>query len=173
MTSAFSLADLLRTSRGPNPITPTVRYGRQVTAGEINQNLEALRVDILEPLALALGRGRLTSCYRSPTVNAAVGGSTNSAHLVGLAADWQPAVAYPAAIAWLAARELPLDRVILEERARSTGTSRWLHLQRHAPGHHGQTSWYHSPRAGVYLATSAEDLARIAALKASPAAPPG
>jgi len=50
--------------------------------------LVALCVEILEPLRAALGAPiRITSGFRAPEVNAAIGGSPTSAHCFGLAAD--------------------------------------------------------------------------------------
>jgi zinc D-Ala-D-Ala carboxypeptidase len=153
---AFTRADLLRTSHGLNPITSRSRYGALVSAAEIELNLAALLADVLEPLAAQLGAGRLSSCYRSPAVNAAVGGAPNSAHQVGLAADWIPAVSEAAAINWMASQALPIDRVIREER----GASRWLHVQRLPRGVRARDIlWFASPRGGVYQACTAAELA--------------
>lgn len=149
--SAFAREDLLRTSRGANEVVGVGRYGRIVPDSEIEANLEALRLDVLEPAAAALGRGTLSSCYRSPRVNSAVGGAANSAHLVGLAADWVPDVRFDEAIKWFASAGLPLDRVIYEFR----GGARWLHLQRLERGAPARTPlWYRSPKAGIYLAVA-------------------
>lgn len=51
-------------------------------------NLRGLCVYVLEPLRVALGRPVIVSSgYRSPAVNALVGGSATSEHMKGLAAD--------------------------------------------------------------------------------------
>jgi uncharacterized protein YcbK (DUF882 family) len=51
-------------------------------------NLRRLVDDLLDPLRSDLGAPvRVTSGYRSPEVNAAVGGSKTSRHMRGLAAD--------------------------------------------------------------------------------------
>ena len=91
-------------------------------------------VDILlDPLREAWG-GPLTvsSGYRCPELNRAVGGSATSAHTAGWAADLVPDSDDPRgvqglvdfAIEWLTATGLPFDQLIDE---RSDG-SRWLHI---------------------------------------------
>lgn len=73
----FTLAELTRTSSGliNNP-------GPEEVA-----NLEALVENVLHPARVALGAIRINSGYRSETVNRMVGGSKNSHHLRGMAAD--------------------------------------------------------------------------------------
>lgn len=157
----FTRDDLTRTSRAASSVVvPARRYGRKVPEEEIERNLASLQADILEPLAEALGRGTLSSCYRSPVVNALVGGDPNSAHMVGLAADWMPAVSISEAVQWMAGSSLPLDRVIYEIR----GKAKWLHVQRHDPGQlPHEIVWLISPQAGVYQHCTPTDIARRAA----------
>ena len=64
----------------------------------------------------------INSAYRSPKVNAAVGGSTTSAHLTGQAADFvAPDFGTPQQIAHhIAASEIQFDQLIFE------GT--WIHF---------------------------------------------
>lgn len=55
---------------------------------EIIVNLTKLCCNVLQPLRDAIGHPiRITSGYRSPKVNKAVGGANNSDHLYGYAAD--------------------------------------------------------------------------------------
>jgi zinc D-Ala-D-Ala carboxypeptidase len=83
---------------------------------EIVPNLRRLVDLILQPLRDALGRPIVvTSGYRSPAVNAAVGGAANSAHMRGLAAD----IIVPGMSVRDVCREvvrlgLPFDQVIAE-----------------------------------------------------------
>lgn len=57
---------------------------------EIIVNLTKLCCNVLQPLRDALGHSiQITSGYRSPKVNKAVGGSKTSQHLTGEAADIQ------------------------------------------------------------------------------------
>ena len=51
-------------------------------------NISALVLNVLQPLRDAVGFPiNITSGYRSPQLNAAIGGATNSQHLKGQAAD--------------------------------------------------------------------------------------
>jgi len=52
------------------------------------ENLRKLSLTVLEPIRTKLGRPIIvTSGYRCPRLNAAVGGASSSAHLKGAAAD--------------------------------------------------------------------------------------
>lgn len=86
MTPTYTLADLTRsqvaTRRGIDNTPPP----------EAAASLERLRLQVLEPLAEECRRRGLpvpqvTSGYRAPAVNAAVGGSPTSQHVRGEAAD--------------------------------------------------------------------------------------
>ena len=60
---------------------------------EAEENLRALVDEVLDPLREAYGRPiRVTSGYRCPRLNNLVGGSPNSQHMRGEAADIQPVV---------------------------------------------------------------------------------
>lgn len=74
----FSLREMTRTSTGLRNVPPDDVYA----------NLGRLVHTLLDPLRNDLGQPvRVTSGYRSPQVNAAVGGSRTSRHMLGLAAD--------------------------------------------------------------------------------------
>ena len=58
---------------------------------EAEENLRALVDEVLDPLREAYGRPiRVNSGYRCPRLNTLVGGSPNSQHMRGEAADIQP-----------------------------------------------------------------------------------
>ena len=58
---------------------------------EAEENLRALVDEVLDPLREAYGRPiRVNSGYRCPKLNRLVGGSPNSQHMRGEAADIQP-----------------------------------------------------------------------------------
>ena len=60
---------------------------------EAEENLRALVDEVLDPLREAYGRPiRVTSGYRCPQLNRLVGGSPNSQHMRGEAADIQPVI---------------------------------------------------------------------------------
>ena len=52
-------------------------------------NMQILIRDLIQPLRDALGPIRITSGYRNPTLNRAIGGSTKSQHCKGQAVDVQ------------------------------------------------------------------------------------
>lgn len=88
---------------------------------------------LLDPLREAWGGPLIvTSGYRCPELNRAVGGSETSAHTAGWAADLVPDGDDPRgvqglvdfAIEWLTATGLPYDQLIDER----SGGSRWLHV---------------------------------------------
>lgn len=55
---------------------------------QVIENLRALSVNILQPLRDALGSPvSINSGYRCPSLNTAIGGSKNSQHMTGQAAD--------------------------------------------------------------------------------------
>jgi len=107
LSANFALREFLRTSTGlPN----------QPDTEAIN-NLHWLCTTVLQPLRDHLGMPvRITSGYRSPAVNAKIGGAKTSAHMRGLAVDCKVGAPEP----WDALRllriiydlQLPLDQAI-------------------------------------------------------------
>lgn len=79
-------------------------------------NLQALVTNILDPLREALGKPiRITSGYRSPALNKAIGGSTTSQHSLGMAADIQvPGVSVDDVVKKIIELKLPYDQLIHE-----------------------------------------------------------
>ena len=75
---------------------------------EAEENLRALVDEVLDPLREAYGRPiRVNSGYRCPKLNTLVGGTSNSQHMRGEAADIQPVVGNEA--------DLPeLARILIE-----------------------------------------------------------
>lgn len=57
---------------------------------EIWRNIEALAINVLQPIRNKFGRINISSGYRSPILNPKVGGSPNSNHCKGEAADIEP-----------------------------------------------------------------------------------
>src|SRR5690606_31305427 len=106
----FALSEMLQSntarSRGLYQVPPPI----------VVECLRELCIDLLEPIRNVLGPLRVTSGYRRPRVNAAVGGSSTSAHLSGWAADVAPVRAAPEQILILlhdAGHALAWDQAIL------------------------------------------------------------
>jgi zinc D-Ala-D-Ala carboxypeptidase len=77
LSKNFTLAELTKTSTGlPNDISK-----------HLEGNIQSLVDNVLQPVRDALGVIIVTSCYRSPEVNKAIGGSSTSQHCLGQAAD--------------------------------------------------------------------------------------
>lgn len=69
---------------------------------------------------------RVTSWYRSPAVNKAVGGVSSSAHQLGLAVDFQPqGMTLEEGFARVAESHLAFDQLIEE---RTADGARWIHV---------------------------------------------
>ena len=77
-------------------------------------NLALLCERVLEPLRDALGPVHITSGYRSPDLNVAIGGSRTSSHMEGKAADVNvPGKTLAEVFNWLQANA-PYDQIIRE-----------------------------------------------------------
>ena len=99
---------------------------RNIPSSAAIDNLKDLCDRILEPARAQFGALRITSGYRSPELNAAIGGARNSAHTRGWAADVVPVVAPKLEFAKWVARNCTYDQIILE-----FGTIQnpsWIHI---------------------------------------------
>jgi hypothetical protein len=96
---------------------------------EITSNLQALAVHVLQPVRDHYGKGvKVNSGYRSPDVNAKVGGSRTSDHCRGMAADIEiPGVPNHELAEWIKAN-LPYTQLILEFYTRGVPDSGWVHV---------------------------------------------
>lgn len=109
---------------------PSNKYG-----SEILENIRSLCETILEPLRQHAGIPiQLNSGYRCPALNRAVGGSSQSQHLKGEAADIR--VPDPqtgeAWFRWMR-DHLPFDQLI-KERSSRTSPSFWIHVSHRRTG---------------------------------------
>ena len=103
MTKNFTLAELSKTNTGlPNALPK-----------HLEGNLRALAENVLQPARDALGAIEVTSCYRSPAVNKAVGGSKTSQHVQAQAADLKFSGGNDVLFKWIA-RNLDFDQLIWE-----------------------------------------------------------
>lgn len=104
---------------------------RVTSHGQNPWTLEAvcnvLRIRAHIDAAVAITHGRINSCYRSPVINAAVGGATRSRHMEALAVDIAPggifAPGSAAELLWRAAQAGKLGAVqqVIQEPT-------WVHI---------------------------------------------
>lgn len=84
LTEHFTLSEFIRSETAEN------RHIDNTPTPEVVDNLRALCRNVLEPARLAFGAPiYITSGYRCPELNKAVGGKPTSQHLRGEAADLQ------------------------------------------------------------------------------------
>jgi len=127
LSQHFSLAELTRSSvaqaRGLSNAPPPELVPRLILTAEM---LERIRATLGVPVTV-------TSGYRSPQVNIAVGGATSSDHTQGHAADIvAPAFGTPYDIARTLAplvSTLGIGQLILE----GIAGKRWVHVSTHTP----------------------------------------
>lgn len=98
---------------------------------EAVEHLDELVACILDPLRAAWGRPiHVTSGYRCPLLNMAVGGSVTSAHKLGYAADLQTAGPFDTfrnfVVKWFQSAGVRFDQVLLEKN-KKTG-EQWIHI---------------------------------------------
>lgn len=127
LTPHFTLAELTRSSvaqaRGLSNEPPPELLPRLILTAEM---LERIRATLGTPVSV-------TSGYRSPQVNIAVGGATSSDHTQGHAADIvAPAFGTPYEVARTLAplvSTLGIGQIILE----GIKGKRWVHVSTHTP----------------------------------------
>ena len=90
--------------------------------------LKGLCEHVLEPVRKQFGPVKVSSGYRSPALNRAVGGSKTSQHVFGQAADIEcPGVSNAELARWIVAN-CPYDQVILEFFTPGQPNSGWVHV---------------------------------------------
>lgn len=81
LTKHFTLEELCVSQEATRRGIPNLPSPRSI------ENLKQLCISVLEPLRDCFGAFTPTSCYRSPELNRAIGGSLLSQHMEGKAAD--------------------------------------------------------------------------------------
>lgn len=157
LTEHYLLGEMLRTdSRDPG-----ILAAQEDPPAPIYDHLLTLCRDLLEPdVHAVIGRTRVNSGYRSPTLNASIPGTARtSLHMLGLAADLVPldmplVDAYEAIVA---RRPALLDQLILE-------FGRWIHVGAPRPGTAARHQLLMIFTAGHYEPWNPHD-PRVAALR--------
>jgi hypothetical protein len=123
MTKNFSLAELTKSETALRHNLPNLPGD-----DELN-NLLLLCANVLQPIRDHYGKGvKVNSGYRSPDVNAKVGGSRTSDHCRGMAADIEIPGVPNAELAEYIRDNLPFTQVILEFYTRGVPDSGWVHV---------------------------------------------
>jgi hypothetical protein len=123
LTEHFTLRELLRSNYAEQ--RGIVNLPR---TAEVVPALKALCVNVLEPLRQAMGQPvRLTSAYRTPCLNACIGGARNSQHMRGEAADlWCPTESTARTYYNYIREHLSFDQLLLEHR--QSNNAWWVHV---------------------------------------------
>ena len=139
LTPHFSLEEFTRSSTASakgidNSLNPSRADHRQVI-----ENIKNLCEQVLEPLRQHFGQPVvISSGYRCPTLNRAVGGAKTSQHMTGEAAD----IRVPdnaTGMKWFAwmMEHLEFDQLIKEHATRASPTF-WIHVSLNANGRQRQ-----------------------------------
>ena len=125
MPTYFTLAELLKSD------TAKKKGIDNTPSFEIVDHLRELTDTVLDPLRAAWGKPiRVSSGYRSPRLNTAVGGAPTSVHQIGFAADLQASGSFAKfrdfVVAWFETTGTRFDQLLLESN-RKTG-AKWIHV---------------------------------------------
>lgn len=155
LTENFSLVELSSSETA-------VRKGLDNTPSvEAVANLRYLCEKVLQPLRDKYGKSiNITSAYRAPKVNKAIGGSTTSDHCNGNAADFTvPKEDYKKVFDML--RGMDFDQLILE--MCTNGYPNWIHVSYRISGNRKQTLIAYKNALGQtkYLPYTDADFKRI------------
>lgn len=97
---------------------------------EVVAHLDELVARILDPLRAAYGHPiKISSGYRCPALNRAVGGSATSVHQIGYAADLQVSGSFKTfrdfVVEWFEQTRTGFDQLLIE---RDSKGKRWIHI---------------------------------------------
>jgi zinc D-Ala-D-Ala carboxypeptidase len=119
----FSLKELTHSDKAINlKIDNTPTPNALVSLYILASTLELIRKAVGKPMKISSG-------YRSPKLNAAVGGSPSSSHCLGLAADFTVSGMTPRQVAEkIVAAGIVLDQLILENISATNPDGVWVHV---------------------------------------------
>lgn len=123
LTKNFTLSEMTKSDAA-------LRHDMDNTPGEIEiANLKLLCEKVLQPVRDQYKTGvKVNSGYRSPDVNAKVGGSRTSDHCKGQAADIEiPGIANADLALWIS-QNLDYTQLILEFYTQGVPDSGWVHV---------------------------------------------
>ena len=112
-------------------------------------NLTHLAIHILQPVRDQFGVITINSGYRSPTLNAKVGGSKTSQHCNGQAADFESfSTPNPDLAKWIS-KNLEFDQLILEFYDGKDPNSGWVHCSYNLMGNRKKIMTALKTKSGV------------------------
>ena len=116
----FTIAELCRSN------TATDKKIDNTPTDQVEKNLKALVENVLDPVREKLGRPITVNCgYRSPKLNNAVGGVSNSQHVTGEAADIE---SYNNLVLAKTIYELGVFDQLILEFPDAFGVPSWIHV---------------------------------------------
>lgn len=119
LSANFTLKELTASSHREIDNTPSLR---QIDC------LQKLVDEVLQPLRVAVGPIKVNSGFRCPALNKAVGGSSTSEHMQGMAADIECTTMSNVALAKYIADNMEFTQVILEFYTPGDPHSGWVHV---------------------------------------------
>ena len=122
LSENFSLAEMIKSN------TATRMGIDNSPSDEHLENLKLLCENVLQKVRDEHGPVRVSSGYRSPDLNAAIGGSTASQHSKGQAADFECSSISNYDLAVWIHDNLDYDQLILEFYTAGEPTSGWIHV---------------------------------------------
>jgi zinc D-Ala-D-Ala carboxypeptidase len=122
LSNNFSLEELTRST------TATRLCIDNTPSAQVVENLQALARNVLQPVRNYLGPVTISSGYRSPDLNKAIGGSRTSDHCLGFAADIQITNYDNQKLAKHIQAEGGFTQLILEFYEEGRPNSGWVHV---------------------------------------------
>ena len=118
----FTLSELTKST-----MAERMGLDNECPSEEIYENLKRLAINVLEPVRARFGQFKVTSGYRSPKVNEAVGGAKNSEHMKGTAADFEIGGVSNFEVAEWISQSIDYNQLILEMAKRNKDDAGWVH----------------------------------------------
>ena len=110
---------------------------------DIQRNAQTFATTVLQPIRDRIGKPfNISSWYRSPALNKAVGGVATSSHLTGMAVDFNiegmtTKQSYDAVLLALKNLWIPFDQLLCEKNTKTGAT--WVHLGIRKTGNRNQS----------------------------------
>jgi uncharacterized protein YcbK (DUF882 family) len=133
LTRHFSLEEMIKSQTA-------TRLGMNNTpTPEVIDNLRELCINVLEPIRIHFKKPVIISSgYRSPALNKAIGGSRTSQHMRGEAADLEVHGISNWTVLEYIKNNLPYDQLIQEFMKQNNPTAGWVHVSYKAEGNRKQ-----------------------------------